>query len=57
MLSTCLILSISRFNSSVPEISKVAARLVEAGIPLQGKLYTVEGVKQAILEYMKGGAV
>ena len=48
---------LSEVGLDVPEISKVAARLVEAGIPLQGKLYTVEGVKQAILEYMKGGAV
>jgi energy-coupling factor transport system ATP-binding protein len=48
---------LSAVGLDVPEISKVATRLIEAGIPLQGKLYTVEGVKQAILEYMKGGAV
>ncbi len=38
----------------VPLISKVSNKLIEAGIPLEGTLYTVEGVKEAILRYMKG---
>ena len=39
----------------VPEISKLAENLKNAGIPLKGKLYTVEGAKQAILDYVREG--
>lgn len=39
----------------VPMISRVVSQLNKRGIELQGELYTVEGVKNAILEYMKGG--
>ena len=39
----------------VPEISKLAEKLKNAGIPLKGKLYTVEGAKQAILDYVREG--
>ena len=38
----------------VPVISKVAAALAERGIRLEGKLYTVEGVLDAVLRYMEG---
>lgn len=38
----------------VPLISKVADELVRRGIPLKGTLYTVNGVKDAIIEYVKG---
>ena len=38
----------------VPMVSKVADELIRRGIPLKGTLYTVEGVKNAIIEYMKG---
>ena len=38
----------------VPVISKIAARLKKAGIKLEGRLYTVDGVKEAI-EKLKGG--
>ena len=38
----------------VPLISKVADELVRRGIPLKGTLYTVNGVKDAIIEYIKG---
>ena len=38
----------------VPAISKVAAALAERGIRLEGKLYTVEGVLDAVLRYMEG---
>ncbi len=39
----------------VPMISRVVSQLNKRGIELQGELYTVDGVKNAILEYMKGG--
>ena len=39
----------------VPMISRVAKELTKRGINLSGELYTVEGVKQAILEYVKEG--
>ena len=38
----------------VPLISKIADELIRRGIPLNGTLYTVEGVKNAIIEYAKG---
>ena len=40
-----------------PAVSKIAAELVRRGIPLEGELYTVEGVKAALLRYMRGGAL
>ena len=39
----------------VPMISRVADALSKRGINLSGELYTVEGVKAAILEYVKEG--
>lgn len=39
----------------VPLISRVAKKLRARGIELSGELYTVEGVKNAILEYVKEG--
>ena len=39
----------------VPMISRVADELRKRGINLQGELYTVEGVKKAILQYVKEG--
>ncbi len=36
----------------VPVVSKIAARLRKEGIALTGKLYTVDGVKDAILSYI-----
>lgn len=36
----------------VPVISKIAASLIRAGINLQGCLYTVDGVRDAIAEYI-----
>ena len=35
-----------------PEISKVAEALLELGIPLEGDLYTVSGVRDAILRFL-----
>ena len=39
----------------VPMISRVVAELRHRGINLSGELYTVEGVKAAILDYLKEG--
>lgn len=39
----------------VPMISRVAGELVKRGIDLKGELYTVEGVKAAIIGYVKEG--
>ncbi len=39
----------------VPMISRVADELKKRGISLDGQLYTVEGVRDAILQYLKEG--
>ncbi len=39
----------------VPMISRVAAELKRRGVALEGRLYTVQGVKDAILRYVKEG--
>lgn len=44
---------LSGIGLEVPSVSKIASSLAERGIELKGKLYTVEGVKAAILEYIK----
>ena len=41
----------------VPMISRVTAELIKRGIQLSGELYTVEGAKEAILNYLKEGKV
>lgn len=46
---------LSDIGLDVPLISKIADELIKRGIPLEGTLYTVEGVKNAILEYVRGG--
>ena len=40
----------------VPVISKLAARLKKSGIALEGKLYTVDGVRDALIKYLGGNA-
>ena len=45
----------AEYGLDVPEVSKIAHRLVSAGIKLEGELYTVDGVKNAILKYIGGG--
>ena len=47
--------SLSDIGLDVPLISKIADELIRRGIPLDGILYTVDGVKDAILQYAKGG--
>ena len=46
--------ALSGVGLDVPVISKIAARLRAAGYPLDGVLYTVDGVKDAIVKYMGG---
>ena len=38
----------------VPVVAKIAHRLIEMGINLEGELYTVNGVKKAIIDYIGG---
>ena len=45
---------LSSIGLDVPSVSRIADMLIEKGIPLEGKLYTVEGVKLAIKEYLRG---
>ncbi len=39
----------------IPEVSKIAAELCRRGFALSGDLYTVRGVRDAILSYLEGG--
>ncbi len=43
---------ISKIGLDVPAVSKIAIELKKNGIDLKGKLYTVDGVKDAVLEYI-----
>ena len=44
--------SLSEIGLDVPVVSKIASRLCKDGINLKGKLYTVEGVRDAIIDYI-----
>ena len=41
----------------VPEVTKIAFELKKRGYPLDGKLYTVEGVRDALLRYLGEGVL
>jgi hypothetical protein len=43
---------ISSVGLNVPAVSRIASALIGRGIDLRGKLYTVNGVRDAIIEYM-----
>ena len=45
---------LSEIGLDVPMISKIATNLKKRGFNLDGRLYTVEGVRDAILSYRKG---
>ena len=45
---------LSEIGLDVPVISKIATNLKKRGFNLDGRLYTVEGVRNAILSYRKG---
>ena len=46
--------SLSEIGLDVPVVAKIASNLRKNGIDLKGKLYTVEGVKEAIMNYIGG---
>ena len=46
---------LDRIGLDVPEIAKIAAILRSRGVPLFGDLYTVSGVRDALLALLKGG--
>lgn len=46
---------LSSVSLDIPAVSKIALGLLERGINLQGELYTVDGVREAILRYVKEG--
>ena len=47
--------SLAQIGLDIPMISKIALILKKRGASLKGRLYTVEGVKEAILEYLRRG--
>jgi len=48
--------SMSSIGLDVPVVARIAAALKKSGIPLDGQLYTVEGVRDAIIKYLGGDA-
>ena len=46
---------LERIGLDVPEIAKIATILRSRGVPLFGNLYTVSGVRDALLALLKGG--
>ena len=46
--------ALEKIGLDIPVISKIAAKLKSAGVSLGGKLYTVDGVKDAIIKVMGG---
>ena len=45
---------LSEIGLDVPVVSRIANRLREEGVILEGELYTVEGMKDAIIKYVGG---
>ena len=46
--------TLASFGLDVPAVAKIAKRLTDSGINLVGELYTVKGVKNAIIKYIGG---
>ncbi len=44
--------SLSEIGLDVPAVARIASALRKRGIDLQGKLYTVDGVRDAIIDYI-----
>ena len=44
--------SLAEIGLDVPVVSKIADKLCKAGIDLKGKFYTVDGVRDAIIDYI-----
>lgn len=49
--------SLSKVGLEVPMVSRIADGLRARGVSLEGKLYSVDGVMDAILRYKKGGSI
>jgi energy-coupling factor transport system ATP-binding protein len=47
--------SLEKIGLDIPAVSKVANTLIKNGIALSGELYTVAGVRDAIIKYVGGG--
>ena len=47
--------SLASIGLDVPVISKIASLLIKAGINIEGCLYTIDGVKEAIDKYIREG--
>ncbi len=46
--------ALEKIGLDVPVVSKIALAIQRAGYPIRGKLYTTDGVKDAILSYIGG---
>ena len=46
--------SLASVGLEVPAISRIATALIKKGIPLEGRLYTVDGVAGALADYLRG---
>ena len=46
---------LSSVGLDVPSVAKITAALRRRGVTLEGQLYTVEGAKNAVLQYIKEG--
>ena len=49
--------SLMSIGLDVPAVSKIASNLRKKGIHLRGTLYTVDGVKSAVIEYIRRGKI
>ncbi len=45
--------NLTSIGLDIPEVAKIAAKLKKNGIELEGCLYTVEGLKNSILDYIR----
>ena len=43
---------LSEIGLDIPVVAKIASNLRREGIDLSGKLYTVEGLKEAVIDYI-----
>ncbi len=44
--------SLSEIGLDVPVVAKIASKIRKAGVDIKGKLYTVEGVRDAVVKYI-----
>lgn len=48
--------ALASIGLDIPAVARIASELKKQGIDLNGKLYTVDGVKSAIIEYLRRNA-